>query len=1054
MLRRVLAACLVLSTLLTAIPMTAYAELTPTKVSVGAMNGWTGYTDPATGTTSTSALVTGPGTTPLGTGSLRVRTPDGKKAGFSSAVLNGTAINDITGLGYSTYMANGSGTGVVVPAIKLYVPTTASASSYTFLIYEPAYHQGSSLTAGTWQSWDALSTNARWWSSKQIGSICAFTCYATWDDIKAVVGTDAVQGMLIEIGSGSSNADGNVDALHVSNGSVDVTYDFEGTVAWMGQDWDYQLIGSGTSVSTTIDPVTNYLTLSRTGGTGDISLHVNRLLDGSGQPFINNNDTPWVEVVYEDNGQQTGVDIFIDDETLTHNPRIQAGSLFTSCPQIAYTRYKDNPPTNSYVEDMLFEESCLGSRSAGTVHTVRIGQRPDGTVDFQFDGQWQTSTLIADNFDGFDFNDIYLRLRGSAGTSATFHSFTYGDNHTWDATAPVLTVPGTQNADATGPAGAVVNYTATATDSEDANVDVVCNPASDSTFPIGTTSVTCTATNDFGLTDTESFDVVVAENGNAATQVDVYPGQTNGWALTKTGTASSSLVTGPAPAPLGDGSVRLAVGANGEAAAQARTDTYAGTALADLTHLSYDSFVSVDGAGGQAPYLLFNIDLDGNGTTDDQIFYEPVYQTSSFCPANPKPAIALNTWQSQNALTGCWWSVNGIAGATPGVGVKTLAQYLAVEPDAALASGTSDASGAVRIVAGFGAGAWDNFVGNADAFRINDTIYNFDPDTTAPVTSASQTPAANPAGWNRVPVTVNLSATDDRSGVASITYSKVDTITSTTLGPLTIPGSSTSVFMEDDGIWNVTYYATDQAGNIESTGTYLVKLDRTQPTTTSPLVAMTGLTSTFQTSSRLAVSWSGADNLSGVASYQLQRSTGGNFVFVGYYPASTTSAEIGVTHDRTVRFRVRAVDAAGNVGAWMTSGEYQFTGHEDEDTGVNYVGVWAQQQFATYFGGSSRYASGSLKQAEFQFTGTSVAWISTIAKSRGKALVQVFDTSNNVVVSETVDLYNAQIKRRQVVFLAEGLADGDYTLRVTVLGQTSGIGKRVDIEGFLVLDPQ
>jgi hypothetical protein len=29
----------------------------------------------------------------------------------------------------------------------------------------------------------------------------------------------------------------------------------------------------------------------------------------------------------------------------------------------------------------------------------------------------------------FNFNDIYLRLRGNFGTSATFTDFRYGDNH-------------------------------------------------------------------------------------------------------------------------------------------------------------------------------------------------------------------------------------------------------------------------------------------------------------------------------------------------------------------------------------------------------------------------------------------------------------------------------------------------------------------------------------------------------------------------------------------------------------------------------------------------
>ena len=55
--------------------------------------------------------------------------------------------------------------------------------------------------------------------------------------------------------------------------------------------------------------------------------------------------------------------------------------------------------------------------------------------------------------------------------------------------APVITVPDDLYEEATGPSGAVVTFTATADDSS----PVTCNPASGSTFPLGTTLVTCTA---------------------------------------------------------------------------------------------------------------------------------------------------------------------------------------------------------------------------------------------------------------------------------------------------------------------------------------------------------------------------------------------------------------------------------------------------------------------------------------------------------------------------------------------------------------------------------
>jgi hypothetical protein len=61
-----------------------------------------------------------------------------------------------------------------------------------------------------------------------------------------------------------------------------------------------------------------------------------------------------------------------------------------------------------------------------------------------------------------------------------------------------LTVPSDQTVNATGPSGATVTYTATASDENLATVTVNCSPPSGSTFAIGTTTVTCTATDTDG----------------------------------------------------------------------------------------------------------------------------------------------------------------------------------------------------------------------------------------------------------------------------------------------------------------------------------------------------------------------------------------------------------------------------------------------------------------------------------------------------------------------------------------------------------------------------
>jgi pectin methylesterase-like acyl-CoA thioesterase len=78
-------------------------------------------------------------------------------------------------------------------------------------------------------------------------------------------------------------------------------------------------------------------------------------------------------------------------------------------------------------------------------------------------------------------------------------------------TAPVLTLPADILVEATSAAGAVVNFTATATDAEDGTLGVLLSNQPGTTFPVGTTKVTASAQDSKGLTATGSFNVTVRD---------------------------------------------------------------------------------------------------------------------------------------------------------------------------------------------------------------------------------------------------------------------------------------------------------------------------------------------------------------------------------------------------------------------------------------------------------------------------------------------------------------------------------------------------------------
>lgn len=114
------------------------------------------------------------------------------------------------------------------------------------------------------------------------------------------------------------------------------------------------------------------------------------------------------------------------------------------------------------------------------------------------------------------------------------------------ADAPALNLPSSPLVSpATGPSGATVDYTVTATDSDALGgaPDVSCTPASGSVFPVGDTTVSCTATSSIldltGGSTTQSFTVRV---NDVTPPVVSVPGN-----QTATTSGSGAVVTFPPP---------------------------------------------------------------------------------------------------------------------------------------------------------------------------------------------------------------------------------------------------------------------------------------------------------------------------------------------------------------------------------------------------------------------------------------------------------------------------------------------------------------------------
>jgi hypothetical protein len=106
------------------------------------------------------------------------------------------------------------------------------------------------------------------------------------------------------------------------------------------------------------------------------------------------------------------------------------------------------------------------------------------------------------------YQDLHAPLAPNGQPQAISHWFACGIVP--DTTPPSITVPGDITVDATGPATPVF-FDVSATDPGGGAVSITCEPPSGSPFQVGTTTVTCTATDTSGNTSSASFTVTVVD---------------------------------------------------------------------------------------------------------------------------------------------------------------------------------------------------------------------------------------------------------------------------------------------------------------------------------------------------------------------------------------------------------------------------------------------------------------------------------------------------------------------------------------------------------------
>jgi hypothetical protein len=483
-----------------------------------------------------------------------------------------------------------------------------------------------------------------------------------------------------------------------------------------------------------------------------------------------------------------------------------------------------------------------------------------------------------------------------------------------DTTPPAVTVPANETAEATGSTGASVSYgAATATDLVSGSLAANCAPASGSTFPLGSTTVTCTATDAAGNTGSGSFSVTVVDTTPPAVTVpaNVTTAATSpAGATVAYGAASATdLVDGaltPACAPA-SGST-FAVGATTvtcsatDAAGNTGSNTFTVTVTPYVDQpptLDLPADITAEATSAAGAVVTYSATADD--LEDGALVPTCVPASGSTFALGATTVDCSVTDSASNTTTGSFsvtvvdttppavtvpanvtTAATSPAGATVAYGAASATDLVdgALTPACAPASGSLFSVGATTVTCSATDAAGNT---GSNTFTVTVTAYL---DTTPPVVT--------------VPASLTVEATSAAGAVATFSASATDAID----GPLTPSCSPASGSTFPLGTTTVTCTATDAAGNTGSGSFTVTVVDTTPPDVSVP----SDITeeATGPAGAKVTYAASADDIVDGAVAVDCSRSSGAMFRLGTTIVTCTATDDAGNTGSAS--FEVAVVD--------------------------------------------------------------------------------------------------------------------------------------------------
>ncbi len=227
---------------------------------------------------------------------------------------------------------------------------------------------------------------------------------------------------------------------------------------------------------------------------------------------------------------------------------------------------------------------------------------------------------------------------------------------------------------------------------------------------------------------------VFAETG----MTTVTPTTLNGW---KDASVSGGMATYVDGAPAGLGASSLELKTTSDVTSKAVYAHPENMKLSDVTSASYWTKQVAASSDGSSASMVLGVDLNGDGTWDTNLVFEPYWQNN----LSPDPApVSKGDWQKWDVKGGALWSSRAfgsgdaaIQAGSGGAPFYTLDNILANYPDAKLTG------------IGVSVGSYNpDYTIDVDGVQLNGTTYNFEKtDTSTSGTTPTDKDQCKQDGW-------------------------------------------------------------------------------------------------------------------------------------------------------------------------------------------------------------------------------------------------------------------------------------------------------------------